>query len=126
MTYMKPSGTLYEDSIVRSTADGGARVYVIDDEREVRRSLHFLLSTAGWLSWPFASASDFLENLEALEPAPVLLDISHARNGWRPIDEDIAGTRHNVAANRNDCARRNTAGRTDNKTRRDRVSRKAI
>lgn len=75
MTYMKPSGTLYEDSIVRSTADGGARVYVIDDEREVRRSLHFLLSTAGWLSWPFASASDFLENLEALEPAPVLLDI---------------------------------------------------
>lgn len=75
MTYMKPSGTLYEDSIVRSTADGGARVYVIDDEREVRRSLHFLLSTAGWLSWPFASASDFLENLAALEPAPVLLDI---------------------------------------------------
>lgn len=69
------SGTLYADSIVAPGAEKDARIYVIDDESEVRRSLHFLLSTAGLVSWPFASASDFLENLEELEPAPILLDI---------------------------------------------------
>lgn len=53
----------------------GAPVYVIDDEIDVRRSLHFLLSTIGLVSWPFASAQDFLDNLSTLEPAPILLDI---------------------------------------------------
>lgn len=53
----------------------GAPVYIIDDESDVRRSLHFLLSTIGLVSWPFASAQDFLDNFAALEPAPILLDI---------------------------------------------------
>lgn len=50
-------------------------VYVIDDESDVRRSLHFLLATIGLKSWPFASAQDFLDNFVGLEPGPVLLDI---------------------------------------------------
>ncbi len=50
-------------------------VYVIDDESDVRRSLHFLLATIGLKSWPFASAQDFLDNFAGLEPGPVLLDI---------------------------------------------------
>lgn len=50
-------------------------VYVIDDDAEVRRSLHFLMSTAGFRSWPFTSASDFLENLPHLEAAPIVLEI---------------------------------------------------
>lgn len=50
-------------------------VYVIDDDVIIRRSLHSLLSTAGFTCWPFASASDFLENLPNLEAAPILLDI---------------------------------------------------
>ena len=53
----------------------GSPVYVIDDESDVRRSLHFLLTTIGLVSWPFASAEDFLDNFGGLEPAPVLLDI---------------------------------------------------
>ena len=53
----------------------GSPVYVIDDESEVRRSLHFLLSTMGLVSWPFVSAQDFLDNIPTLEPAPILLDI---------------------------------------------------
>ena len=64
-----------EDSTIRHGAKQGALVYVIDDESEVRRSLHFLLSTADLVSWPFASAADFLDNLDTLEPAPILLDI---------------------------------------------------
>lgn len=57
------------------SAKPGAPVYIIDDESDVRRSLHFLLSTIGLTSWPFASAQDFLDNFADLEPAPILLDI---------------------------------------------------
>lgn len=57
------------------SAKPGSPVYIIDDESEVRRSLHFLLSTIGLVSWPFASAQDFLDNFATLEPAPILLDI---------------------------------------------------
>lgn len=58
-----------------SSAKRGDAVYIIDDESEARRSLHFFLSTIGLVSWPFASAQDFLDNLVALEPAPILLNI---------------------------------------------------
>lgn len=50
-------------------------VYVIDDDPQLRRSLHLLLSTTGFISWPFASASDFLDNLPSLIPAPILVDV---------------------------------------------------
>lgn len=53
----------------------GNPVYVIDDDLQLRRSLHFLLSTAGYVSWPFSCAADFLENLADLEPAPILIDV---------------------------------------------------
>lgn len=51
------------------------QVYIIDDDPELRRSLHFLLSAAGFCSWPFASASDFLDNLPNLSPSPILVDV---------------------------------------------------
>ena len=51
------------------------QVYVIDDDLQIRRSLHFLLSTAGFVSWSFASAADFLDSLPALKPAPILIDV---------------------------------------------------
>ena len=60
------------DAVVTHRAFADAPVYVIDDESEMRRSLHLLLSTAGMVSWPFPSASDFLANLES---SPILLDI---------------------------------------------------
>lgn len=52
-----------------------SQVYVIDDDLQMRRSLHFLLSSAGYQCWTFSSASDFLEHLPSLTPAPILLDI---------------------------------------------------
>ena len=70
-----PPGILFADSTASEMSPAGKRVYVIDDDREVRRSLHFLLSTADIVSWPYRSASDFLESLENLLPAPILLDI---------------------------------------------------
>ena len=50
-------------------------VYVIDDDRDVRRSLSFLLGAAEIRSHPFGSGSDFLEALPDLEPGCVLLDL---------------------------------------------------
>ena len=50
-------------------------VYVIDDDSELRRSLHFALATSQITVWPFAAPEDFLDQLDTLEPAPVLLDL---------------------------------------------------
>ncbi|WP_296719268.1 response regulator [Erythrobacter sp.] len=51
------------------------RVYVIDDDSGVRKSLHFMLAASGIQAWPFASAADFLDQLPFLTPAPLLVDI---------------------------------------------------
>lgn len=50
-------------------------IYVIDDNVEVRKSIHFALASSGVTAWPFASPKDFLGTLDALKPAPILLDI---------------------------------------------------
>ena len=51
------------------------RVYVVDDDLDVRKSLHFLLATSNIQTWPFASGADLIAGLPELEPAPILLDI---------------------------------------------------
>ena len=53
----------------------GQVVYVIDDDVAIRRSLHYVLATAGYTTWPFGCAFDFLDSLAKLQPAPILLDI---------------------------------------------------
>lgn len=75
MANSNSSEAMPEDSTIPDGTNEGPPVYVIDDESEVRRSLHFLLSTANMVSWPFASACDFLDSLDSLEPAPILLNI---------------------------------------------------
>jgi two-component system response regulator FixJ len=50
-------------------------VYVIDDEREVRVALSFMLKSFGLSSRPFASASDFLAALPELLPGCVVVDV---------------------------------------------------
>ncbi|MES2783573.1 MAG: response regulator, partial [Pseudomonadota bacterium] len=70
---MKPVKTPEAEITYDSKATN--QVYVIDDDLHLRRSLNFLLSTAGFVSWPFASATDFLDNLSNLKPAPILVDV---------------------------------------------------
>ncbi len=50
-------------------------VYVVDDDRDVRSSISFMLGTAGTLTRPFASGADFIDSLDHLEPGCVLLDV---------------------------------------------------
>lgn len=62
-------------------ASGGPhlrRVYVIDDDSDVRKSLRFLLASSSITAWPFAAAADFVDQLPGLAPAPILLDIRMA------------------------------------------------
>ena len=58
---------------------GGRCVYVIDDDADVRRSLHFLLTTRHAEVTSFKSAGDFLEAVEGLTPSPIILDVRMPR-----------------------------------------------
>jgi two-component system, LuxR family, response regulator FixJ len=51
------------------------RVYVIDDDRNIRKSLEFLLGTSGISVQAFDSATAFIDQLLRLLPAPILLDV---------------------------------------------------
>jgi FixJ family two-component response regulator len=56
-------------------ARGQRRVYIIDDDSDVRKSLHFLLAASLITAWPFAGAADFIDQLPGLSPAPIMLDV---------------------------------------------------
>lgn len=62
-------------------------IYAIDDDANFRKSLHFMLLASSIMVWPFATATDFLEQLKFLSPAPILLDIRIANidgcNCWK-------------------------------------------
>lgn len=59
----------------RKTILSSQHVHVVDDDRDVRRSISFMLGAASLNSRPFASGADFLSSLDELEPGCVLLDI---------------------------------------------------
>lgn len=50
-------------------------VYVVDDDRDVRTAISFMLNAGRLQARPFASGSDFLGVLGDLQPGIVLLDI---------------------------------------------------
>lgn len=65
-----------DDELIETTKlDTHRLVYVIDDNADVRKSLHFALATHGITVWPIATPEDFLDQIDALKPAPVLLDL---------------------------------------------------
>ncbi|GGB65686.1 response regulator transcription factor [Blastomonas aquatica] len=69
------SPTTPGNPIVASAKRPARRVYIIDDDSQIRKSLHFLLGSSDIHAWPFSSCGDFLEQLADLAPAPILLDI---------------------------------------------------
>lgn len=50
-------------------------VYVVDDDRDVRSSISFMLGTADLASRPFADGEDFLSGLDEVSPGCILLDV---------------------------------------------------
>jgi two-component system response regulator FixJ len=69
-------------------------VYVVDDDRDVRRSLSFMLGTSDTRSHPFGSGTDFLEALPDLAPGCVLLDLKMPRMDGFQVMAELA-RRHN-------------------------------
>lgn len=73
---MTPVNAAFEAGAAQPRAAGAPNsVYVIDDDSDVRKSLHFLFTAHDIRVWPFAAAGDFLEMLPTLVPAPILLDV---------------------------------------------------
>ena len=61
---------------------------MVDDDRDVRRSLSFMLGASDLRSHPFASGTDFLEALPDLQPGCVLLDLRMPQmDGFHVMDE---------------------------------------
>ena len=63
------------DELVKEDPLKSHFVYVVDDDRDVRRSLSFMLGAAEIRSHPYGSGTDFLEALPDLEPGCILLDL---------------------------------------------------
>src|SRR3954462_4398821 len=53
----------------------GRLAYIIDDDREMRMSLRLIFQEGNVAARPFLSATDFLDELPSLRPAPILLDL---------------------------------------------------
>jgi two-component system response regulator FixJ len=51
-------------------------IYIVDDSADMRKSLHALFGSMGISACPFRSGGDFLDALERLKPAPILVDIN--------------------------------------------------
>ena len=52
-----------------------AIIYVIDDDDAMRRSLIYLLDSAGWQTRPFASGREFLDQYDGHVPGCLILDV---------------------------------------------------
>ena len=59
----------------QSALEKEREIYVIDDSREMRASLHKLLNSMGVQASCFGNAEDFIDQVDNLHPAPILLDI---------------------------------------------------
>lgn len=70
-------------------------VYVVDDEREMRISLSFMLKTFGIASRPFAAAEDFLAEVSDLRPGCLIVDIRMpSKDGLSLLAEMAAAGMH--------------------------------
>jgi FixJ family two-component response regulator len=55
--------------------ENGIMIYVIDDDKSVRRAFHLLFRSAGFSVQCFASAEEFLERSSPNEKAVLILDM---------------------------------------------------
>lgn len=67
-----------------------AIIYVVDDDEAMRRSLIYLLDSAGWRSLPFASGRDFLDQYDGHVPGCLLLDIRMPLMGGMEVQKILA------------------------------------
>lgn len=64
-------------------------VHIVDDEESIRRSLDFLLSTAGYRVCRWEDATSFLKGADKYEPACVLIDIRMPGMGGLELQSEM-------------------------------------
>lgn len=64
--------------------------YIIDDDRDVRASIAFMLAAEGRVSRCFASGTEFLGDLPELAPGCVLLDVRMPGISGLDVLQDMA------------------------------------
>lgn len=69
-----PAG-IADRRIDEDAASPARLIYLVDDDRDIRLSLDFALATSNVAVVPFLLPEDFLDQLDELEPAPVILDV---------------------------------------------------
>lgn len=74
--------------------DAQPLVTIVDDDESIRRSLRWLLSSAGYAVSTYASGADVLERGEAEDPACVLLDVRMPGMSGFDVSEALARSGH--------------------------------
>lgn len=64
-----------------------AIVYIVDDDEAMRRSLAYLLDSAGWRTQSFTSGPDFLERYDGHVPGCLLLDVRMPLMGGMEVQQ---------------------------------------
>jgi len=64
-----------------------ALVYIVDDDAAMRRSLAYLLDSAGWQTRALASGSEFLDSYDGHVPGCLLLDVMMPLMGGMEIQQ---------------------------------------
>ena len=67
-----------------------SKIFVIDDDEEVRQSLTLLLNSAGYPAEPFSSAEDFLNSVNYKGPGCILLDVFFKDRSGLELQEQIS------------------------------------
>lgn len=60
---------------MREATAAAVNVYVVDDNEEIRNSVHWTLTTVGYLVQTFDNAQDCLNHIDAAIPACVVVDL---------------------------------------------------
>jgi two-component system response regulator FixJ len=56
-------------------AEGSRTVHLVDDDESIRRSVSFMLRTSGYVVKTYASGVEFLNDVKAIVPGCILLDV---------------------------------------------------
>jgi FixJ family two-component response regulator len=76
--------------------DQGARIFVVDDDPSVRKSLTRVMASAGYVVEAFASAQDFLTRESFGGPCCVILDVRMPGLTGLDLQKTLAGRGHRV------------------------------
>src|SRR6185369_8979124 len=73
-----------------NTNQSGGKVYVVDDELAVRRSLRWLLESAGIQVEAYENGGEFLEHYDGDAPACLVLDLMMPGKTGLELQQDLA------------------------------------